>query len=103
MTEAVTNSANIISEGIAENEKNPGGSFFEMLGELLGTLAGQLQENMTLAGKDMQSNQGAEDGSFAEAQSDFQSAQQEFSMFMEVVSTVLKSLGQSAQSLARQN
>lgn len=103
MVDAVTQPQAAIADGIAENELNPGGSFFETLGALFGELAGQLQENMISKGEDMQANQGADDGSFAQAQSEFQAAQQEFSMFMEVVSTSLKSIGQAAQTMARQN
>jgi len=102
MTEAV-GSDQIIAKGIAENTDPTAQSFFEMLGALLGELAGQLQSEMVEKGKEMQEAQegSGEDGEFAKAQSEFQAAQQEYTMFMEVVSTILKNLGQSAQTLAR--
>lgn len=108
MTEALKGNENHVhhSDTATSISEETGQSFFGMLAEMLGDIAAELQKDMEEAGdKLVEMKEDGDDDSamFTETQQEFQAAQQEFSMFLEVASTILKSIGQAAQTMARQN
>ena len=76
-------------------------SFFEMLAKVFGDIAEELETDMRDKGEALQDAGAGDDNQFARAQSEFNAAVQEFTMFMETINTVLQQIGQAAQSQVR--
>ena len=79
-----------------------GGNWLIDLAKALGRASGKHLENVIELGKDLGEIDAKEDpAAFAEKQAEFQAANQIFKMFQEAISTLVKSIGEAINTLAR--